>query len=208
MLEHWAGCPLLNTPVIVTDDGRGGSTQFNRSAAYNRGAANAADVLIFSEADIIIDFDQIAQAVQLAAEAPGLVIPFDEFRAVAPGDSHWIRMHSAEPTDCEYSVVRGKRGSIGAVNVVSRTTLDLIGKYDEHFEGAWYDDDAMKIAFEVCAGPTRWVDGPAYHLHHWSGGTGAHLNPADRQATARNRGRLRRYRRAKTPEQIRALTCE
>jgi hypothetical protein len=206
VLEHWRGLP---SPVIVTDDGREGCAQFNRSAAYNSAAAaNSADVLIFSEADIIIGFDQIAQAVRLAAEAPGLVIPFDEFRAVPPGDSHWIRMHSAEPADCEYSVVKGKRGSIGAVNVVSRKTLDLVGRYDEHFEGAWYDDDAMKIAFEVCAGPTRWVDGPAYHLHHWSGGKGAHLNPADRQATARNRNRLRRYRRAGTPEQIRALTCE
>lgn len=204
---HWSG---YRAPLLIADDDRCGDAQFNRSAAYNSGAAAAgdADVLVFTEADIIIDFAQINEAVALAAQSPGLVIPFSEFRAITPEDSHWVRLESADPAACESRTVKGYRGSIGAVNVLSRKAFDAVGGYDTHFEGAWYDDDAMKIAFEVCCGPTRWVDGPAYHLHHWSGGHGTHLSTADRLATARNRQRLSLYRRARTAEQIRALTCE
>lgn len=87
-----------------------------------------------------------------------------------------------------------------------RATLDLIGQWDEGFEGNWYDDDAMKIAFELCAGPTRWIDGPAHHLYHLPGWKGDHLTAADRAATAANKARLRLYQRAEQPAQIRELT--
>lgn len=193
---------------IVMDDGRTGSAQFNRSAAYNRGVEESAnaDMLVFSESDMLIDCDQLDAAIDLAAATPGLVIPFSEFRALSRGDSEWIRVHMVDPADCATSTVRGYRGSIGAINVLSRETYDLIGRWDEAFEGAWFDDDAMKIAFDVCAGPTRWVDGPAYHLYHESGGRGDHLSESDRRATSRNRLRYRQYQRAKTADQIRALT--
>jgi hypothetical protein len=64
----------------------------------------------------------------------------------------------------------------------------------------------MKIAFDIAAGPTRWVEGSVYHLYHLSGGKGAHLSREDRVATSRNRLRLRKYMQARTPEQIRSLT--
>ena len=203
--EHWQQYPAR---TIIADDGREGVAQFNRSAAYNRAVAQTdADVLVFTEADILISSRQVDAAVDLARAASGLVVPFSEFLALSPEDSVEIRAHRCDPNNCVAPVVKGYRGSIGAVNVMSRQTYDLVGGYDEHFEGAWYDDDAMLIAFNICAGPTRWVDGPAYHLYHWSGGRGKHLSPADRAATARNRSRLTRYRRANTAEQIRALTC-
>lgn len=205
VVAHWRQYPSV---TLITDDRREGTAQFNRSAAYNRGARETdADILVFTEADILIDFDQIDQAIVLARQAPGLVIPFSEFLALSAEHSQEIRAGRCDPHNCVAPVVKGYRGSIGAVNVMSRRTYDLVGGYDEQFEGAWYDDDAMLIAFNICAGPTRWVDGPAYHLHHFSGGHGKHLSAEDRAATARNRARLARYRRARTPEQIRALTC-
>lgn len=207
VIKHWAE---YADEVIVADDGRTGDAQFNRSAAYNRGVADtAADMLIFAEADLIVSLDQIERAVIAAAAAPGMVVPFSWFMAIDEYDSRLVRAQKADPADCAATLVKGHRQSIGAVNVLSRETLDLVGGgYDEKFEGAWYDDDAMKIAFDIAAGPTRFVEGSGYHLWHLSGGRGGHLSRADRLATTRNRVRLQLYRRARTPEQIVALTRE
>ena len=193
---------------IVVSDGRRGSEPFCRSAAYNQSVELVdADVYVFTESDLLIRPEAIEVAVDLAFSAPGLVIPFSEFRALGERDSRLVRAFVADPYDCLATVVRGYRGSIGAINVLSRKTYDLVGGYDEQFEGAWYDDDAMKIAFEVCSGPTRWVDGAAYHLYHLSGGKGDHLTSVDRKATERNRLRYQQYRAANTADEIRVLTC-
>jgi hypothetical protein len=89
--------------------------------------------------------------------------------------------------------------------VISRQTLESTGGFDERLSGNWYDDNVAKRAFEVCAGPTRWIPGPAFHLYHLPGHKGDHLTDADRAATEANRHRLHRYRMARTPEQVRAL---
>jgi hypothetical protein len=204
VLEHWEG---YDCTVLVMNDGRTGDAQFNRSAAYNRGVKCLpdADTFIFSESDLLIDYAQIDHAVEMAA-TPGLVIPFSWFIPLREEESRLVRA-GADPAECfNPPPIRGHRGSIGAINVISRHTYDLVGGYDEAFEGAWYDDDAMKLAFEVAAGPTRWVEGSAHHLYHLSGGAGAHLSRADRAATSRNRLRLREYQRARSAEQIRKLT--
>lgn len=193
---------------IVVSDGRRGSDAFCRSAAYNQAVEMVdADVYVFTESDLIIRPEAIEMAVDLAVEEPGLVIPFSEFRSLGEKDSRLIRHFAADPSSCLTSVVRGYRGSIGAINVVSRESYDLIGAYDEGFEGAWYDDDAMKIAFEICCGPTRWVDGPAYHLYHLSGGRGGHLTDEERAATMKNSIRYEQYQSASTADEIRLLTC-
>jgi len=205
--DYWTG---YNCKVLVTSDGRSGGEQFNRGAAYNSAVLSAsdADMFIFTESDLIVDFDQIDRAVEMAAESPGMVVPFSWFMAIGEEDSAQVRAFKIYPEEALAHPVKGHRRSIGAVNVVSRRTLDEVGGWDEVTEGAWYDDDIMKIAFDVAAGPTRWVEGSAYHLYHLSGGRGAHLSDADRVATARNRLRLRKYQQAKTPEQIRELITE
>lgn len=209
VLQRWRDFRITqDATVTVVDDGRCGYQSFNRSAAYNRGAAahTAADVLVYSESDLLVDDDQILQACDQAASAPGLVVPFSRFMAITEEDSHRVRAHELAPEDAEANQICGDRQSIGAVNVVSRESLDLIGQYDEAFEGAWYDDNAMCRAFEVCCGPTRFIDGPGYHLYHLSGATGDHLTDDDRAATERNKARYQLYRQARTPEQIRELT--
>lgn len=205
VLCHWRDSGY---DPLVASDGLTGNAQFCRSAAYNRGVAEIdADVYVFAESDLLIAPEPVEEAVELAVEDTGLVIPFSEFRALSERDSRWVRHFAADPAQCMTTLVRGYRGSIGAINVVSRKTYDLVGGYDERFEGAWYDDDAMKIAFELCAGPTRWVDGPAYHLYHLSGGSGAHLTDSDRATTLSNRRRYRKYQAATTADEIRLLTC-
>ncbi|OBJ26972.1 hypothetical protein A5622_07730 [Mycobacterium sp. 1245801.1] len=201
--EHWDDSPW---PVRVVDDGEPG--QFNRSRAYNR-AANLvdADVLVYAEADLIIDYDQVDAAIMLAQTQPGLVIPFSKFMEINETQSALVRAGLLRPQNANAVQINGDRKSTGAVNVISRATLAQIGCYDEQFRGAWWDDTAMQRAFEICCGPIRFVDGPAYHLYHATGARrDAKSTDADRAATDANRRRYQLYERATTPAQIRALT--
>lgn len=204
VLEQWSS---FGSEVLVVSDGGTGAESFNRHRAYNRGAKQASgDVLIYAESDMLIRFDQIDQAVELAAEKPRLVVPFDARHELGPEDSQRVRNHQTNPENCTASVVKPKPRRVGAINVVSREALSLVGGWDESFSGAWWDDRSMELAFSVCTNPTVWVEGPSFHLYHLPGYQGAHLTAEDRAATRRNSRRFLRYERARTPEQIRQLT--
>lgn len=195
----------------VFDDGRTGEEQFNRSAAYNRAvAANPqADVFVFIESDVLLPFDQVEEAIRMALEQPGLVIPFDTYRYLGPEASRKVRAGLVAPQDTPAEWVMRHGSSVGAANVVSRLTYEAVGGYDEQFEGSSFDDRAMHLAFDAVTYPARWVLGPLHHLYHLpAGGNAENLTDEDRAATARNKSRLDRYVRAKTTEDIWALTME
>ena len=205
VLEQWE---TFGQPVSITTDGLAGDSQFNRSESYNRAIrASSADVFVLTESDMLIDFAQIERAIALAAERPGLVVPFDARHEHDEKDSERIRRYEIEPSDCPAKVIKPKPRRTGAINVISRETFDAVGQYDPAFSGSWFDDRAMHLAFDMCAGPTRWIDGPSFHLYHLPGYQGAHLTSEDRAATRRNSRRFLRYERARTPEQMRYLTA-
>lgn len=206
VLHEWHTFAGMPKPIVEHDGRTNG--QFNRSTAYNRAVARTnADVLVFAESDMVLPPSQIHAGITAAMESPGLVVPFTQYRYLSPRDSERVRNHETDPMWCTPSSVMDNGTSIGAINIVSRKTLELVGRWDECFEGSWYDDRAMCRAFEICCGPTRYITGPAYHLFHLPGFKGDHLTVEDRQATARNKHRWKLYRQARTPEQIRALTC-
>ncbi|MDQ6524321.1 hypothetical protein RB608_11950 [Nocardioides sp. LHD-245] len=205
----WDGAPW---PLHVIDDGRTGDAQFNRSAAYNRGAelatAAGAEAIVYTEADMLIPWDQVAGAVDRALAEPGLVVPFTEYRYLSDTDSARVRADEHHVAAAVPESVMGNATSMGAINVVSLASLAAIGRWDEAFEGNWYDDNAMERAFSICCGPRRHIAGPAWHLFHLPGWAGDHLTDADRSATEANQHRWERYQAATTPDQIRALTGE
>lgn len=193
----------------VVSDGLTGDAPFNRHRAYNRAVSGNpdAEVFVFTEADMLIHPDQITQAVSLAAQRPGLVVPFREYRYLSDsttgflrdrfGDlpeedlAEWIGLpvndhRSIFEMNAEWTKVSGK--SIGAVSVVSRTTLDITGGFTEATSGNWYDDNIIEEGFKFLTGsPTRWVKGPATHMYHLPGWTGDHLTEQDKIATANNK---------------------
>lgn len=205
-LAHWE---TFEDPIVVSD-GRLGDQQFNRSAAYNRGVSLAAkhigaapDVYIFAEGDLIVEPLQIGEGVRLALESPGLVVPFSEYHYLTPESSEKVRYGLTDPADADvnWKMVNGR--SIGAINIVSHRTMEMLGCWDEYFEGSWYDDNAMAIAFELCTGnDVRFVQGTAYHLYHLPGWKGDHLTAEDEAATARNRQRLDLYRAAAATKNV------
>lgn len=207
ILEHWD--QDHQRAAVVASDGRDGDQQFNRSAAYNKAVRDHpdVDVFVFTESDMLINPEQIEAGIELAAAHPGQVVPFTEYHYLTPEDSHDIRNHAVEPEHCTPETIMTNGRSHGAINIISRESLRLVGQYDELFEGNWYDDTAMKIAYTKTCGPTRFIPGPAHHLYHLPGWTGDHLTDQDRAATRRNHLRCRTYRMAQTPDRIRHLTA-
>lgn len=201
--------------IIIESDGRTGNAPFNRSAAYNRAAAHAADVYVFTEADLLVPRTQLQQAIHQATTTPGLVVPFSEYRYLSARQTCRVRAGTVTAWTADPERVMANRRSVGACNVVSRHTLTEVGQWDETFDGWGYDDRAMDRAFAVTSGqPTRFIDGPAVHLWHvpgweadgrFAGGT-PDLPPHERDATRRNADRYQRYKQARTAAQIRALT--
>lgn len=196
-------------PVYVVSDKRHGSEPFCRHASYNIGSEVAlsagATTITYYEADMIVPRSQLVAAIA-KAETDGLVIPFTERRELGPSESEQLRTGLKAPADCIPDVVKRRPRRSGAVNVISRRTLESVGRWDDQFQGSHWDDRSMLRAFDVCAGPTDWVPGPSWTLYHLPGYTGSHLTDEDRAATAANRRRYSFYLRANTPEQIRALT--
>lgn len=196
----------------VVDDGLEGDAQFNRHRAYNRAIERfpRTDVFVFTEADMLIHSRQIIDAISLAAGKPGLVVPFTQYRYLSDEQTAGLRdaYHDAETYELaswwslapeeSHSVFQWKPEStmdngrsIGAVNVVSRETLQITGGFTEATRGNWYDDRIVEEGFAFLTGhPTRFVEGPAVHLYHLPGWTGDHLTDEDRRATAHNKALL------------------
>jgi hypothetical protein len=135
------------TPQIV-DDGLSGGAQFNRHRAYNRAVERfpETEVFVFTEADMLIHPSQIIAAVAMAMRTPGLVVPFTQYRYLSDSMTEVLREDYADGTTealaawwartpdekgsiwhltPESTMDNGK--SIGAVNVVSRETLEITG---------------------------------------------------------------------------------
>lgn len=202
-------------PKIVSDGGSD-DAQFNRHKAYNRAVSGNpdADVFVFAEADMLIHPEQVIEAIRLATDQPGLVVPFTQYRYLADSTTDFIRdtcnsmesdalidwwtleaKHHNSIFDMRAESVMDDGKSIGAVNVVSRETLEKTGGFTEMTEGNWYDDNIIEESFAYLTGEkTRFVKGPAAHLYHLPGHSGEHLTEADKRATARNRDLLVRIR--------------
>lgn len=213
----------------IWDDGLTGDAQFNRHLAYNRAVSGnpSTSVFVFTEADMLIHPRQIKLATQYAADTPGLVVPFLQYRYLSELATTLLRddFHdrptgeiasrwSAHPSD-SWSVfsiqpesVMDNGRSIGAVNVVSAKTLDITGGFTEVTCGNWYDDRIIEEGFAFLTQPTRFVSGPAVHLYHLPGWTGDHLTEEDRRATEANKAallELRGYIRHRDKAAVRSM---
>ena len=195
---------------VVQGDGLEDDAPFNRHRAYNLAVSENpdTDVFVFSEADMLVPTLSVVKAVKAAVGSPGLVVPFTEYRYLSDETTTEVRDRMRDSD--EYlgrliqppgrqdsvfdiepeSTMEGGR-SIGAVNVVSRATLNLTGGFTEATHGNWYDDNITEEGFAfLCGAQTRWVKGPAVHLYHLPGWKGDHLTAEDKAATAHNRSLL------------------
>jgi len=76
----------------------GGRRTVHRSQAYNRGARFVdADVVVFAEADMLVPYSQIRQAVAMAAAAPGLVVRSSSTATSHPKTPAWSARTTSSP---------------------------------------------------------------------------------------------------------------
>lgn len=153
-------------PVTVGLDG----DPFTRARALNLAIAGLDEDTIVVHADaeaFVPSWNRYARAVDLAAEAPGLVIPHDRYLFLNEETSADVLMYRRAPStlgpyDCD---VHGPN-SVSLVSVYSRKTWELAGGYDERFPLWGGEDAAFAYACEAFTAPTRRLTGDVVHLWH------------------------------------------
>lgn len=140
---------------------------FTRAAGLNAAIRKAShDLILQADPDTIVPDAQAHTALQLAAEADGLVVPYDRYLYLDKAATQSLHAGYAldyfSERDCEDF---GKNGA-GPVTAFSRRTWETVGGYDERF-GLWGGDDAaFQYACAAYIGPERRVEGPALHSWH------------------------------------------
>lgn len=123
------------------------------------------DVILQADPDTVVPVEQAREAVRLAGEADGLVIPYDRYLYLteeATRRLHERGVRSFGEDDCEFS----GSGGAGPVTAFSRSTWELARGYDERF-GLWGGDDAaFAYACAAFVGEERRIAGPALHSWH------------------------------------------
>lgn len=201
----WYG---LGYDVVIQSDGLEGDAPFNRHRAYNLAVERfpETDVFVFAEADILLPASQVRDAIAEAMGEIGIVVPFTQYRYMSdtatgfirdyyydhsPGDiATWWALEATDHRSLfamnpESTMEDGK--SIGAVNVISRLSIEMAGGFTEMTSGNWYDDNITEETFRHFTKKTRHIEGPATHLYHLPGWKGDHLSTEDQQATAWNK---------------------
>ncbi len=142
-----------------------GEQPMNRAAARNRAAEQAGDwdVAVFLDADTMPDFEQLRQAVDLAAETGKLVCPQDVFRSLTRDGTRAVLAGKCVIEDApkRWDYPRPKSSCI----VVSWETWELVGGYDERFNGWGFEDSSFLHACQVLVGVER-LPGVCRHLWH------------------------------------------
>lgn len=186
-----------------------GPTPFSRSAALNMGMEfTDAEVVVTLDADLLIRPSALRKAVELAAERPGLVIPFDRLLYVHERETQTIlRQPSGQwprpvrpwrwtPTD--------KIPLLGGCGVLSRETWGLAGGWLEQFHRWGGQDVAFAAQCSTLVAPLRRIEGDAVHLFHPKDG-----DYVDPDQIAANRERMARVLAAEgDPDAMEALVRE
>ena len=142
---------------------------FTRAAGLNAAIRIAKhDVILHADPDTVVPVEQAREAVRLAAEADGLVVPYDRYLYL---NAHATKILHSRPLDampafgdgdCEFSGT----GGAGPVTAFSRRTWELARGYDERFAVWGGDDAAFAYACDAYVGPMRRLAGPAVHSWH------------------------------------------
>lgn len=138
---------------------------FNRSRALNEAAEGSDwDVAVILDADTVPTYHpNVGEAVDLALKTGKLVLPQDTFRSLSRAGTKAVLAAECAIEDAEkrWDYPNPKSSCI----VVSRQTWELVGGFDERFEGWGFEDAAFFRACRALAGVER-LPGLCYHLWH------------------------------------------
>lgn len=183
-------------PVRLLDTGH---TPFNLSAVRNLAVATTtAEVVIVADADTVPERAPLAQAITLAADGHGTVLPYTEYRSLQAQGS--AQAHRGRPlNDCHHLVIPG---ACSGIFVTTPTGWANHLGQDEHFAGWGCEDAAWDITHTTLIGPPKRVPGKVYAFTHDS-------QDKTGEPTRNNYGRIHLYEQAAgDPAAIRALAGE
>ena len=153
---------------VGTDDG--GGQHINRCKLRNDAARQATtDILLFLDADALVPVEYFAPAADAVRHGANMV----QFNGL-----HWLNHRATEllllsnPTHAMGQFDREKDIELTSVAFpglffgISRTKFDLLGGWDERFEGWGEEDPAMQHAVRGAFGPITIHEITLYHLKH------------------------------------------
>jgi glycosyltransferase involved in cell wall biosynthesis len=156
---------------------------FNQSWGFNVGfRATTADVLVFADADILVNRDHLAQSLALCARTRGgppdgngceVVRPWSDIVDLTDDETADLAGGRLDLSQVELGARRGagRPGEYpplcGGAYVIRREVYERLGGQDERFFGWGGEDDAMSIKVaRLCGRVARVHDSAAFHLHH------------------------------------------
>lgn len=148
-------------PVVSADDG---GDPFSRAASINLAATHIeADVYVIADADTLVERAQVAEAIDMAAAEPGMVVAFDRYWYLSERGTLRV-LGGAPPTPrlCKWYLDYG----VSCCVAVSAKTWATVGGFDARFRAWGYEDAAFEAACSTLCAPLRRVRGPLWHLHH------------------------------------------
>jgi predicted glycosyltransferase involved in capsule biosynthesis len=143
---------------------------FSRARARNQAFSQCTgDTLLIADADTLFHVDQIEAAVQLLHRRRTWVIPYTWYYNLSREVTNSVL--NLDPTETileptSTSSYEHKVESWAGLLVMSRTAFELVGGYDERFQGWGYEDNAFRLALDTLWGPHERV-GWGYCLHLW-----------------------------------------
>jgi len=192
----------LDWPIFEGVDA--GQQPMNRAAARNRAAGQAGDweVAVFLDADTVPDFSNLQRAVELVGETGKLVCAQTEFRSLSRAGTELVLAGQCDPESAPVRWVYPNPKS--SCIAIGRELWDLVGGYDERFDGWGWEDSSIFHACQALAGVGR-LPGTCHHLWH---PRSPEKNPG-RDAYRRNEALGARYKAArKDPDAMRAILAE
>ena len=148
--------------------------RFNKSWGFNLGfqAANS-DVLVFADADLLVNHQQLSDALDACARASDVVRPWSDIVDLTEGETASLMAGSLDAASVSWPDRRGpSRGGeqpplCGGLYVIRREVYARLGGQDERFRGWGGEDDAMSIKVaSLCSRIAVARNSVAFHLHH------------------------------------------
>lgn len=159
-------------PEVELCIGESQSEPFNRSQAINNAANQATrEVFVIADGDVIYDPQILVQAVKLLNQH-AWIVPFGKFLDLSKSSTEELLQSSPQwPLSLEVEYEERLKNKnvklVGGIIVVTRENFNMVGGFDERFEGWGKEDVAFKEAMNTICGPyKRTHDHVAYHLWH------------------------------------------